>query len=180
MWADLFGKKDDDFNEFLVDPKILYNKIKEEVETLKAKCKSLTDTLDAERSDWADREEELQREKDELYEERDKLLERKDKLLSQNRNLLEAERNFKMKYDVKIDETRRELIKEYEELSTKAREEYKAMYRCDVAKKEAQLERDYHHEVHLFIEKQNDKFLEVVPSLVRETIIGFHNETASK
>jgi len=169
MWGDLFGKKDKEFEEFLANPKDLYERIKMEVEALQTENKELKISV-----------EDLEKSVEDLYEERDKLIEKNNKQIIDIERLEGSAVTYRRQYESDIVEAKNKMAEDYQKIEKELREKNVIDYKTAIAKKSAELEKQYHHEVHTFIETQNDKFLETIPNVVRETIIGFHNEMVNK
>jgi len=140
MFGKLLNKREDDFTEFLTNPKEIYEKTKKRIEELE---KSESDLKKENKM----LEEELEEERDEA-ENKDKRIEKLEEDKSMLREILEKEMEEKL--------------------------------RIRTIEKKALLEKDFHHQLHTYIEEQNKEYRELIPLIIRETIEGLHNERANK
>lgn len=154
-WADFWKSEDEkQFEEFLTNPKEVYEKLQNTFKELNDKIEIISNKSEVRLKEI----ERLEKEVSEFYDELD--LERsltKGALKDKEDSIIEFKANYQ---DLEIILTKR----------------LEAEYKTKWLQKEAKLEKDYHHAVHEFIEEENEKTKELIPSIVREVIIGFHNE----
>lgn len=166
-WSDFWKNQDDkDYDEFLTNPRETFEqlqaKFKEMDDTIKSQATRIT-TLNTEfESTLKDHEHKVKEYENTIrYTEQDR---------DRNHKLYEGSSR---KGEREVEKLRGEYIVLESELKTKLEDEYKTKW----ARKEADLEKAYNHEVHTFVEEQQDKMNTLVPSIVREAIMGFYNET---
>jgi HPt (histidine-containing phosphotransfer) domain-containing protein len=169
-WNDFWKKQDEkDYEEFLMNPK-------ETFEQLQTKFKEMDGTIQSQAIDITTTRTELVEtiathahqvkdyENTIRYTEQDR---------DRNHRLYNGAKNLGQ---TKIEQLKVEYIELENDLRIKLEDEYKTKW----ARKEADLEKAYNHEVHIFVEEQQDKMNALVPAIVREAIVGFYNETRTQ
>lgn len=158
-WTNFWKTKDEkDYEEFLTNPKDAYEK-------LSTKFQEMDDDIQAKAEIIKGHEETvriLNQQKEDISITLSRMVDERDIARSaadvEKRNLAEQYRIMKNELEVKLEQ------------------DYKLKYKL----KEVELEKAYNHEVHVMVEEQQDKTNVLIGEIVREAIIGFHNEKANE
>jgi len=166
-WANFFkSKEDEEYDQFLMNPQEVYQKLKEEFELKDKVNDSLVNANTELQEKVKELDENLTKEIESFYKEQAMYLDKIDKLKIKTEDLeLTVAIEKELLFD-KFRSDKRDMIAMYQD-----------KYEMSVAKRKAELEKDYYHEIHMVIEAQYEKHKEMIPSIIRETIIGFHNGT---
>ncbi len=190
---DLFNK-DEDYTNYLKNPKQAWADLKERAEIVQQevdkiemaanlRIRQAEDSLDAFQQEAATKEEALQKNIDDLTEDKILLEKRVFSLEKENARLEGAETRLDRKYQSNMESERARLQTEYDRLEVDLHRRYKHQFDAKVATKEAQLESNFHDQMQQLILEQNDKSLnfikDTIGSAVKESIVGFYNETRS-
>ena len=148
-WGDFWKSKEDkEFEEFLSSPKELYEKVKTTIAAKDAEIEDFKRKLEISKSNYKT----LNKIYNELDEEHTDLQEKYEK--ASNKSEILEEQN-------------EEVI---EKLKTETTDKLEQEYKLKLMQKEAQLEKDFHHEVHEFLEGQQDRMEELVSSIFEKGI----------
>lgn len=164
-WSTFFkSKEDEQYDEFLMNPKEVYARLEEKFIGLEGTIENLRKENKDLKEEVKDSKDVLNREEEEFYQEQAKYLDKIDTLNLKVEDLGMQTEIEKERLVMKFLEDKKEMIAMF-----------KTKYDMSIAMKEAELEKDYHHEMHIVIEEQYEKYKEMIPRIIRETIIGFHN-----
>jgi len=144
-----FDKKDEDYTQFLENPKERYDAFNKEAGELMERNKMLKDSFDAKEQEYSDLEQNYA----------DETLRLSNQVAQAEKEARDAENKF-------------EGLIEQEKLRLQTFSDMK------LAEKSAKLEENYNHEVHTFIETQNAENKEMIPIIIKETIQAFRAEAS--
>lgn len=150
-WNDFWKTKDErDFEEFLTNPKEVYQKLQATFQELNASIA----LKDARIKELEDEAEQNSKDFDELYDHRDKLQAELKDIKEQLENVSEA---AALTLDEDLKKEKALLKKEFD---------------MKVSQKNAELEKAYHHEVHTFLEKQAENNADTIALVIKEVFKG--------
>lgn len=168
-WGDFWKTKDEkDELEFLTNPHEAYKKIQTKFQEMDGEIQANEITI----KKMKDAHNEIVIGRDHT------ILDLQQNVRHKEADLSRAER-VGLRNAEKYENKKTKLLNEYKTLEAELINKLEADYKTRWKQKEAALEKDYNHEVHEFIEKQQEKQNELLPLIIRETIIGFHNERAN-
>lgn len=155
-WTDIFkSEQEKEFEEFLTNPKDIYAKFKEKFGLMEEEIASQKEEI-----------KEYEKAQDEFYEE-------------QNGYQLEI-KEFKdevSKLRIATDLKLEELEERASEEKSKWNEESTRRVELEIETKKAKLEVQYNHEVHIFVERQQDMQNDMIATIIRETLAGLNEKS---